>query len=78
MAKMYRLSAIAQQVLAEYGEQPLHESLRIEIAQKIEERWKNYIKDIAKSEIMQKATEAIQTRTGIIQAPPADWSMKGK
>jgi len=60
---MEKLRDIAFQVLSEKSD-VLSERDRIELANSIEERWKNVVKEVAKSEITKRAIENIEMRTG--------------
>jgi ClpP class serine protease len=60
---MSKLRDIIFEVLSEKSD-VLNEQERLEMASRIEEKYKNFVKEIAKSAIMKKAVENIEARIG--------------
>ena len=78
---MEKLNKIVFDVLSEYQDKDLrNENIRLEISSKIEERWKNLVKEVAKSVIMKKAVEQINNRinSGILTGPSDTQIISGK
>lgn len=64
-----KLRDLVFEVLSNYQDKDIrNENIKLQIATDIETKWKNYVKEVAKKLISQKAIESIQNRfNGIIK-----------
>ncbi len=69
---MTKLSDIVFQVLSDYQDKDLrNENVRLEISDKVMEKWKNVVKEVAKNVITKKAIQQLENRInkGIVTGP---------